>query len=89
MNHKKICKLLKKILQNPKNVRFEDLDKLLKMFGYDVRQPNKGSSHYIYYKANEKRIITVPHKKPFIKSVYIKEIIKLLSLEDYYDENCR
>ena len=89
MNDKKVCKLLKRILQNPKNVRFEDLDKLLKEFGYKVRQPKGGSSHYIYYKENERKIITIPFKKPFIKSVYIKEIIKILSLEVFYNEKCK
>ena len=89
MNKKKVCKLLKSILQNPKNVRFEDLDKLLKELGYEVRQPKGGSSHYTYFKPGEKKIITVPYKKPFIKSIYVKEVIKTLKLEVFYDEECK
>ena len=89
MNKKKICKLLKAILNNPKNVRFEDLDKLLRELGYSVRQPKGGSSHYTYFKIEEKMIITVPYKRPFVKSVYVKNVIKLLNLEVIFNEECK
>lgn len=87
-NVKKICKLLKDILQNPKNVRFEDLDKLLKEMGYEVRQPGGGSSHYNYRKKGEPLMITIPKDQP-IKETYVKLVIKRLSLKEYYDENCK
>lgn len=70
-NLKRKCKLIKKILNNPKNVRFEDLDKLLKAFGYDVKQPRKGSSHFVYRKKGAMPI-TVPYKRPFVKEAYVK-----------------
>ena len=87
-NVKKICKLLKGILENPKNVRFEDLDKLLKEMGYEVRQPKGGSSHYTYRKESEQFIITIPRNQP-VKVAYVKLVIKRLNLEAYYDENCK
>ncbi|MDF9410082.1 hypothetical protein L7E55_17370 [Pelotomaculum isophthalicicum JI] len=42
-------KLYAKIVRNPKDVDFEELDKILKQYGFKCRQPGKGSSHYIYY----------------------------------------
>ncbi len=88
MNIKKICKIVSDILRNPKVIRFEVLDKLLKEFGFKVRQPRGGSSHYIYKKENEENIV-VPYKRPYVKEWYVKEIIKKLKLEVFYNENCR
>ena len=81
----KFIKLIKKILDNPKNVRFNQVDKILKYFGYERSQPRSGSSHYTYRKEDEEKI-TIPFNKP-IKAVYIKIIIKLLDLEDWYEQN--
>ena len=36
MSLKKLCKTIKEILKNPKVIRFEVLDKLLKEFGFKV-----------------------------------------------------
>jgi predicted RNA binding protein YcfA (HicA-like mRNA interferase family) len=87
-NIRRICKLLESLLNNPKDVRFEDLDKLLKAFGYEVRQPGGGSSHYVYSKKGKRMLITIPYRKP-VKQCYVKQVIKLLELEDYYEENCK
>ncbi len=87
-NIKRICKLLENLFNNPKDVRFEDLDKLLKAFDYEVRQPRGGSSHYVYRKKGKEMLITIPYKKP-VKQYYVKQVIKLLELEDYYEENCK
>ncbi len=81
------CKLVKKILNNPKNVRFKDIDKLLKAFGYKAKQPKSGSIHFVYRKEGVNPI-TVPYKRPFVKEIYIKQIIKILNLEEFYEEHC-
>ncbi len=39
-------KLLKKLRNNPQNVKFETIQKLLLSFGFKERQPKGGSSHY-------------------------------------------
>ena len=67
-------KLLEKIRQNPKNVRFQDIDKLLLSFGFEKRQRG---SHATYVLQGQGRI-TVPFRKPFILPVYVKEVLKLL-----------
>lgn len=72
-------KLLAKIRNNPKTVRFEELDKILKYAGFEVRQPRSGSSHFIYKKGNFS--ISVPKHNPYIRSVYVEKIIEFLDKE--------
>jgi predicted RNA binding protein YcfA (HicA-like mRNA interferase family) len=87
-NLKRICKLLRDILKNPKNVKFEDMDKLLKELGFEVKQPKGGSSHYNYRKKGFPFVVTIPKDVP-LKVTYVKLVIKRLKLEDYYNENCK
>lgn len=81
----KFIKLIQKIIQNKKNVDFETLDKILKYFEFECKQPKSGSSHNVYRKSNQEKI-TVPKHKP-IKEVYVKEVIKRLKLEEWYEQN--
>lgn len=69
-----------KILNSPQKVKFSNLDKLLRLYGYIPRQPKGGSSHFVYVKEGEQSIITVPFKRPYVKEVYVKHIIKLLKI---------
>ncbi len=73
-------KRLEKIRQNPKNVRFDDLDRVLQDQGFERTQPRGGSSHYVYVRGEQ--VITVPYKRPFVKTVYVKEALKLLDEND-------
>ncbi len=68
-------KLLKSIRNNPSNVKFENLQKLLLHYGFTERQPRSGSSHFTYTK-NE-TIITIPKKKP-VNKIYVKQVLKLI-----------
>ena len=74
-------KLLEKIKNNPKNIRFDEIDKVLLSAGFMRRQPRKGSSHYTYVLGD--LIITIPYKRPYIKSRYVKEALDLLEKLDY------
>lgn len=69
-------KRLQKIRNNPNHVRFEELDRLLRAFGFERRQPRGGSSHYFYICAEHR--ISVPMKRPFVRAVYVKEVLKIL-----------
>ncbi len=72
-------KRLEKIRNNPKNVRFEDLDQVLRDYGFERRQPGSGSSHYVYiHRVWPKYQLTVPYKRPFLKSHYVREVLKIL-----------
>lgn len=69
-------KLYDSMVNNPRTVRFEELDKLLRRAGFEVRQPGGGSSHYVYRKKGKK--LVVPYHKPFVKEVYVKRAVELV-----------
>lgn len=75
-------KLLNRVRNNPKTVRFEELDKILISEGFKKRQPRGGSSHYTYTKGN--RILTVPHKRPYILEKYVE--LALEAIGDCFEE---
>lgn len=78
MSHYK--KLYRKIKNNPKDVSFEYMDKLLtKVGGFTRRNPRGGSSHYTYSHPDLMDIITIPKDKP-IKSVYIKKALNAFDI---------
>ncbi|HRZ79121.1 MAG TPA: type II toxin-antitoxin system HicA family toxin [bacterium] len=85
MTNKALLKLVKEVIDNPKDVDFRVLKKLLELFGYDCRQPRSGSSHYNFRK-EKNNMITIPKHKP-VKSFYVKEVIKKLNLEEWYEKN--
>lgn len=79
-------KLLQRFRQNPKNVRFEEIDGLLTFLGFEKRQ--KGS--HVTYIYQQQHRITIPNRKPFILPVYVKEMLKLLDetgISEAPDEN--
>ena len=68
----KLEKLIDEIITLDKNLRFEELSKVLVKFGYTQNQPKGGSSHYTFRK-DGKMPITV--KKDFPMDVaYIKKV---------------
>lgn len=71
-------KLLSRIRQNPKQVRFDELDNILLQIGFRKRQQG---SHAIYNKGGLR--ITIPYRKPFVLPIYVKEFLTLIdSLEE-------
>lgn len=77
-------KEIKKILDNQIGVDFSTLNKILIFFGYVCKQSKKGTSHYVYRK-DGCNPITIPKKKP-IKKPYVDDVIKILKLEEYYEQ---
>lgn len=77
-------KLLERIINNPKTVRFEELDKILTRAGFTCRQAGSGSSHFNYRKGRS--LVTVPKKKPFVKREYVEEAIEALKRESEGEE---
>ncbi len=68
-------KLLDKIKTNPKNVRFEELCKVLKNKGYDII--NVKGSHYAFSNGMTTITIVKPHGgKKFCHVLDVKEVIK-------------
>ena len=77
----KFEKDIAKLKQNPKNVHYEELEKILLRFGFTKRQ--KGSSHVVFTKG--KNVLTVPIKRPFLKSIYVQQALEVI--EDIIDLN--
>ncbi|MEM6283392.1 MAG: type II toxin-antitoxin system HicA family toxin [Chloroflexota bacterium] len=70
-------KLLEKLRNNPKNVRFEDLQKLLESFGFVLKR-SSGSHHSFVGTINsEKVLLVVPYRRP-LKAIYVKKALKLI-----------
>lgn len=70
-------KAYEKICNNPKNVRFEELDKILKLNGFAREEGGKGS-HVVYYNPQTGHELCVPRNKPAIKSHYVKQAILMI-----------
>ena len=64
-------KRLFKIRQNPKNVRFEDLEIILLRLGFKKRQ--ESTSHVVFTLGHYRLIIPKSHGSPFVKELYIKK----------------
>lgn len=75
----RLKKLLEKIKNNPRQVRFEELDRILIRAGFTKRQPSGGSSHYIYTEGKVR--LTIPYRQPHIKAVYVQRAISVLEGE--------
>ena len=71
-----------KIEQNPKNVRFEDLKRLLEDYGFELNR-TKGSHHsFVGFVGKEKVTITIPFRKP-LQEVYVKNTLAILTQIDH------
>lgn len=72
-------KLLAKILTLSKDLRFDELRKVLESYGYTMTTPRGGSSHYTFRKAGC-RPITIPKHEP-IKKVYVEMVRQVIESE--------
>lgn len=79
-----LLKIVQRIINNPKDVNFNDVKRLLEFFGYESFQSKRGSSHYVFRKKGVPHIC-VPKKKP-VNVHYVKEIISILDLRSWYEE---
>ena len=78
-------KLLKKICALSKDIRFDELRKVLESYGYVLTAPKSGSSHYTFRKAGC-RPITIPKHK-IIKKVYVEMVKGIVESEEQNNEN--
>lgn len=65
-------KLLNRILSLLKDMRFDELKKVLESYGYEMNAPKSGSSHYTFCKPG-KNPITIPKHEP-IKKIYVEMV---------------
>lgn len=78
-------KLLTRICTLSKNIRFDELRKVLESCGYEMNAPRSGSSHYTFRKKGCKPI-TIPKHEP-IKKVYVEMVKQIVESEERNDEN--
>lgn len=69
------AKKLERFRQNPKNVRYEELEGVLLYLGFNKRRG--GGSHAVFSYPGHKPI-TIPVNKPFLKSTYVKQILRAI-----------
>ena len=78
-------KLLTRICALSKDLRFDELRKVLESYGYVMNAPKGGSSHYTFRKAGCQPI-TIPKHEP-IKKVYVEMVKQIVESEAVNDEN--
>ena len=71
--------MLSRILSLDKNMRFDELRKILESYGYTMTAPKSGSSHYTFRKTG-KNPITIPKHEP-IKKVYAEMVRDIVEEE--------
>lgn len=79
-----LIKLVRLVLSCPSKTSFEEVKRLLEAF--DFQEVRSNGSHSMF-RHEDKRMISVPKKSgKKVKRVYIKQVIQLLKLEDWHDQ---
>jgi predicted RNA binding protein YcfA (HicA-like mRNA interferase family) len=80
----KLEKLICQFLATPPEISFQDVKYLLEAFGFEEKR-SRGSHHT--FDDNQGKVIVIPKKGgKAVKRTYIKEIIKILNLEEWQGE---
>ena len=72
-------KLITRICNLSKDLRFDELRKVLESYGYEMNAPRSGSSHYTFRKSRCMPI-TIPKHEP-IKKVYVEMVREIVESE--------
>lgn len=78
-------KLIVRICNLSKDLRFDELKKVLESYGYEMNTPNSGSSHYTLRKQGCQPI-TIPKHEP-IKKIYVEMVRRIVESEAENDED--
>ena len=78
-------KILMRISNLSKDLRFDELRKVMESYGYKMSMPRSGSSHYTFRKPGCKPI-TIPRHEP-IKKVYVEIVKEIVESEAMNNEN--
>ena len=78
-------KLITRICNLSKDLRFDELRKVLESYGYEMNVPGSGSSHYTFRKQGCQPI-TIPKHEP-VKKVYVEMVKQIVEEETTNDEN--
>lgn len=78
-------KLLARILALSNDLRFSELCRVLEEYGYEMKQPKGGGSHYTFRKPGCMPI-TIPRHEP-IKKAYVEMVREVVESEMKNHEN--
>lgn len=78
-------KLLERICSLSKDLRFDELRKVLESYGYTMNAPRSGSSYFTFRKPGCQPI-TIPKHEP-IKKVYVEMVKQVVESEANNDED--
>lgn len=81
----RLRKLYERALRNPGSVRFDELDRLLRRWGFRRRQPGGGSSHYVY--TLREITLTVVRHGGAVKPVYVRRVMEVLEKLGFPEED--
>lgn len=82
----RLRKLVERVLATPSDLRFDDVRSLLGAFGFlEVRA---SGSHHVFRDAGGEMIV-VPRSGSRVKRAYVRRIVEMLNLEDWYAEHGR
>ncbi len=73
-------KLIARICSLDKDMRFDELRKVLESYGYEMKRPSGGSSHCTFRKPG-RNPITIPVHEP-IKKIYVLLVKQAIEMED-------
>lgn len=77
-------KLIDRILNLSKDIRFDELRKVLESYGYKMNAPKSGSSHYTFRKVGCMPITIPRHER--IKKVYVEMVRQIVESEAHKGE---
>lgn len=77
-------KLIARICNLSKELRFTELRKVLESYGYEMNAPRRGSSHYTFRKPGCMPL-TIPKHEP-IKKIYVEMVRQVVESEARNDE---
>lgn len=77
-------KLIERIYSLSKDLRFDELRKVLESYEYEMNAPRGGSSHYTFRKKGCMPI-TIPKHEP-IKKIYVEMVRRVVESEENKDE---
>ena len=78
-------KLIARICNLSKDLRFDELRNVLESYGYEMNAPRSGNSHYTFRKQGCMPI-TIPKHEP-IKKVYVEIVRQIVESEAKNDED--
>jgi predicted RNA binding protein YcfA (HicA-like mRNA interferase family) len=70
-------KLLEKVLRNPYDVRFSEMNKLLEAFGFILKRIE--GSHHIYKHLSVPYLINIQNRKGKVKPYQVSQFINIIN----------